>query len=280
MFGMAHGEGLYAITTPFAHHRHLFLTTTSPYGDTPALHDPRLLVPRLLTGFQALTSITMASSIASLRPFVQQVTHNIPTPIRDVAVSILGEVCYTTLLLDVDPTATDCLKLAVSKSLGIAIIATSSIVKIPQILKLILSKSAAGISFISCLLETIAYLIGLAYNYRSGFPFSTYGETSLIVVQNIVIAVLVLQYRGQPLGAALLVAGLAAGVATLFSNDFIGIEALTYAQAGAGALGVLSKVPQIWTIWQEGTTGQLSAFAVSLCDFFSPVQWVFRLKTR
>jgi mannose-P-dolichol utilization defect protein 1 len=35
-------------------------------------------------------------------------------------------------------------------------------------------------------------------------------------------------------------------------------------QAGAGALGVASKLPQIITVWQQGGTGQLSAFAVSL----------------
>lgn len=37
---------------------------------------------------------------------------------------------------------------------------------------------------------------------------------------------------------------------------------LAYAQVGAGVAGVLSKAPQIWTVWRQGGTGQLSAFAV------------------
>lgn len=200
----------------------------------------------------------------SLRDALQPITHNLPAPIRDLGVAIVGETCYKTLLLDIDLTSSECIKLAVSKGLGIGIIAASSIVKIPQILKLISSRSASGISFLSYLLETSAYIISLAYNVRQGFPFSTYGETSLIMVQNVVIAVLVLNYSGRATMAALFVAGLAASAVTLFSNDILDMKTLSYLQAGAGALGVASKLPQIMTVWQQGGTGQLSAFAVRL----------------
>lgn len=207
----------------------------------------------------------------SLRSALQPITHSLPTPIRDLGVSILGDACYKTLLLDIDVTATECIKLAISKGLGIGIIAASSIVKVPQIIKLLNSKSAEGVSFLSYLLETAAYLISLAYNYRQGFPFSTYGETSFILVQNVAIAVLVLNYSGKQSAAALFVAQLAAGAAALFSDKFINMKMLSYLQAGAGVLGVASKLPQIAAIWQEGGTGQLSAFAVR-----SPINDYFR----
>lgn len=199
----------------------------------------------------------------AIRSALQPVTHNLPAPIRDLGVSILGDKCYQTLLLDIDPTATECVKLAISKALGIGIIAASSIVKVPQIIKLVNSKSASGISFLSYVLETSSYLISLAYNFRQGFPFSTYGETSLIMVQNVVITVLVLQYTGRVTIAGLFVAALAVSAAALFSNDIVDMKTLSYLQAGAGVLSVASKLPQILTVFQEGTTGQLSAFAVS-----------------
>lgn len=198
----------------------------------------------------------------SLRSALQPITHSLPAPIHDLGVSILGAACYKTLLLDIDVTATDCIKLAISKGLGIGIIAASSIVKVPQIIKLLNSKSAEGVSFLSYLLETAAYLISLAYNYRQEFPFSTYGETSFILVQNVAIAVLVLNYSGKKSTAAFFVAQLAASAAVLFSDKFIDMKTLSYLQAGAGVLGVASKLPQIAAIWQEGGTGQLSAFAV------------------
>ena len=58
-------------------------------------------------------------------------------------------------------------------------------------------------------------------------------------------------------------AGLASAGYSLFNGDVVDMQALTYAQMGAGLVGVVSKVPQVWTIYSEGGTGQLSAFMVS-----------------
>lgn len=168
---------------------------------------------------------------------------------------------------DIDIENTQCIKLAVSKGLGIGIIAASTIVKIPQILKLVNSKSASGVSFLSYALETSAYLISLAYNVRQGFPFSTYGETGLILAQNVVIAVLVLNYSGKATAAATFVAVLAVAAFSMFSKDIVDPQTMAYLQASAGVLGVASKLPQILAIYQEGGTGQLSAFAVRNTHF-------------
>ncbi|KAH7406214.1 hypothetical protein DE146DRAFT_436571 [Phaeosphaeria sp. MPI-PUGE-AT-0046c] len=216
----------------------------------------------------------------ALRSVLQPVTHNLPKPIADLGTSLIGPACYKTLLLDIDPSNTECLKLAISKGLGIGIIGASSVVKVPQLLKLINSQSAEGLSFLSYLLESGAYLISLSYNVRHGFPFSTYGETALILIQNIAIASLVLKYSGNSLGIAGWVGGLIAAGSALFNEQWVGDERLSLLQATAGVLGVASKVPQILTIWQEGGTGQLSAFAVvnyllgSLTRIFTTLQEV------
>ncbi len=200
----------------------------------------------------------------ALRSAVTPITHNLPGPIRDLGTSIIGEKCYKAILLDVDLENTECLKLAVSKGLGIGIIGASSIVKVPQILKLVNSQSAAGISFLSYLLETAAYIITLAYNVRNGFPFSTYGETALIMGQNVVISILILNYSNRSSLAAVFVAVLAAAAGVLFTQGVLDMKMLSYLQAGAGVLGVAAKVPQILAIYQQGGTGQLSAFTVCI----------------
>ncbi|KAI0014665.1 hypothetical protein F4780DRAFT_779830 [Xylariomycetidae sp. FL0641] len=216
---------------------------------------------------------------SALQP-LQPVTHSLPGPIRDLGESIIGSTCYKTLILDLDPTDAECLKLAISKGLGIGIIGASSIVKVPQIRKLVDSRSSEGISALSYLLETSSYLITLAYNVRSGFPFSTFGETALILGQNVIITVLVLNYSGRASMAALFVAVLAASFVTLFSEGVTDMQTMGYLQAGAGVLGVASKVPQIAAIFQEGGTGQLSAFTVfnylvgSLTRIFTTLQEV------
>ncbi|KAI0144592.1 mannose-P-dolichol utilization defect 1 protein [Xylariaceae sp. FL1272] len=219
---------------------------------------------------------TLKSALRPLRP----ITAALPSPIHNLGSSIIGDVCYNSLVLNLDPTDTECLKLAVSKGLGIGIIAASSIVKVPQILKLVNSQSSDGISFLSYLLETTSYLITLAYNWRNGFPFSTFGETALILGQNVVICILVLRYAGRAPAAALFVAVLAAAFGVLFQRGVLDMKSLGYLQAGAGVLGVASKVPQIAAIFSEGGTGQLSAFTVfnylagSLSRIFTTLQEV------
>lgn len=198
----------------------------------------------------------------TLRSVLQPITHNLPSPISDAAGQLLGDSCYRSLVHNINISDTTCLKLAISKALGIGIIGASSIVKIPQLLKLLNSQSAEGISFLSYLLETASYVISLAYNVRNQFPFSTYGELALIAIQNVAISVLVLQYTGKAAAAVVFVAGLAAGGYALYSDSVTSMGALQYLQAGAGVLGVASKLPQIVTIFREGGTGQLSAFAV------------------
>ncbi|KAK0669331.1 putative mannose-P-dolichol utilization defect 1 protein [Cercophora samala] len=216
----------------------------------------------------------------AVRTALQPITHNLPAPIRDLGVSIIGDKCYKALLLDIDVEDTECLKYAISKGLGIGIVGASAIVKVPQIVKLLKSKSASGVSFLAYLLETSSYLISLAYNVRNGFPFSTYGETAMVLVQNVLITVLVLHYSGKASMAGLFVAALAASAVTLFSEQTLGMKELGWLQVGAGGMSVASKIPQIAAIWSQGGTGQLSAFTVfnyllgSLTRIFTTLQEV------
>ncbi|PLN82952.1 putative monosaccharide-P-dolichol utilization protein [Aspergillus taichungensis] len=220
--------------------------------------------------------------VQPLQPILRPIASALPKPVHDVVVSLVGAPCYSTLLVDLDVAKDpECTSLAISKALGIAIVGASAIVKVPQILKLIKSQSSAGVSFVSYALETASLLITLSYSVRNQFPFSTYGETALIAVQDIVVGVLVLTFAGKGAAAATFVAVVAASVyALLFDQTLIDAQTMAYLQAGAGALGVASKAPQILTIWQEGSTGQLSAFAVfnylagSLSRIFTTLQEV------
>ncbi|KAL8663522.1 MAG: hypothetical protein Q9202_003832 [Teloschistes flavicans] len=221
-----------------------------------------------------------------LRPYLLPLTHSLPAPLVQAGHSLLGPACYKTLILDLDiHPSSPCFSLLVSKTIGVGIITLSSIIKVPQILKLINSQSAAGISLSSVLLETFSYVVTVAYSARSGFPFTAWGETALIAVQDIVICALVLvlghsapapsrnkkggnaagggQQQGKML-AGVFVAAVAAGVYALQDEKVVDMGLLQTLQAGAGAVGLLSKAPQIWANWQIGGTGQLSAFTIFL----------------
>ena len=217
-----------------------------------------------------------------LKPYLSPITTNLPTALNDALITLLGPQCHSALLLDLDiATHPECLTLAISKALGLAIIATASVVKVPQILKLIQSKSAQGVSFTSYVLETASFLITLAYNARNGFPFSTYGETALILVQDVAISILILHFSNKSGLAGAFVALVAAAVyALIVSDTLVPTSMMTTLQAGAGVLSIASKLPQIITVYQQGGTGQLSAFAVfnylagSLSRIFTTLQEV------
>ncbi|KAL7419130.1 hypothetical protein Q5752_005966 [Cryptotrichosporon argae] len=217
----------------------------------------------------------------TLRSAVTTITHNIPDFLRDPAVALIGERCYTILIYEFDITHEECLKYAISKGLGFGIVLGGSIVKIPQILKILSTKSVRGLSLPAYILETASYGISLAYATRQGFPFSTYGENFFITIQNVIITLLILSFTepkgasyagigGKPLSAPpakgrRVVTG-AAIMATaglfLTSHTFCPPGTLAVLQAATIPLSLASKAPQILENRANRSTGNLSAFAV------------------
>ncbi|PYH47357.1 putative monosaccharide-P-dolichol utilization protein [Aspergillus saccharolyticus JOP 1030-1] len=226
--------------------------------------------------------VLQKSVLDPLQPVLRPIVSAVPEPVHDAIISLIGQSCHNALVVDLDVSKDPaCTSLAISKALGIAIVGASAIVKVPQIVKLISSRSSAGVSFVSYALETASLLITLSYSVRNQFPFSTFGESALIALQDVVVGVLVLVFAGRSAAAAAFVAVVAASVyALLFDQTLVDANTMSLLQAGAGALGVASKAPQIYTIWREGGTGQLSAFAVfnylagSLSRIFTTLQEV------
>ncbi|KAL8989892.1 MAG: hypothetical protein Q9169_008255 [Polycauliona sp. 2 TL-2023] len=216
-----------------------------------------------------------------LRSYLQPLTHNLPTPLAHLLSTLLTPTCYNQLILRLDLSpSSPCLSLAISKLLGLGIITLSSVVKIPQIINLLNAKSGKGISLLSYLLETASYLVTLVYGIRMGFPFTAFGETALISIQNLIICVLVFVFSGRTVAASVFVGAVGVGVWALLDKGVVGMEMLGWMQAGAGAVGVASKGPQIWANWERGGTGVLSAFTVftylagSLSRIFTTIQEV------
>lgn len=78
------------------------------------------------------------------------------------------------------------------------VMAGAAIVKIPQIVNVVRAGSARGLSLPSLYLETLATLAGTIYNLLAGNPFRSYGETALILIQNVIIVVLAWRTTTKP----------------------------------------------------------------------------------
>lgn len=91
-----------------------------------------------------------------------------------------------------------------SKALGSVVVAASSVVKVPQIKKILnpvtLDGKVAvskGLSLEGVSLESIAQLIHVVYNSQNNNPFVNYGETLFLGIQNIAIILLIEYYNAR-----------------------------------------------------------------------------------
>lgn len=119
-----------------------------------------------------------------MQAVLQKVTHALPGFVLEPARWILGDKCYQSLVWDVNVTDVACLRLGLSKGLGLGIVIFGSIIKLPQMYKIVHARSAQGISLIMYILEVVAYTISLVYAIRRQIPFSTYGENASLTLQS------------------------------------------------------------------------------------------------
>lgn len=94
---------------------------------------------------------------------------------------IISEKCFNVIVNEGNYTDIECLKFAISKGIGYGMIIFSSILKLPQIIKIINAKSVVGLSPISFYLEVIAYTLTIVYNYVLVFLF-IYVELSIFII--------------------------------------------------------------------------------------------------
>lgn len=165
----------------------------------------------------------------------------------------------------------ECLKFTLSKAVGLAIVAGSGILKLPQILKILASGSVEGISSVGYYLETDTFMQTAGMSMARGIPFSVYGETLIIMAQNFVIILMIWRYNkaiGLAEKAAVFLFFAGYGFC-LFTNVF-SPDHWNLISGSNTALTVFSKLPQIIQNFRMGSTGQM-AFLTFLLNFLGSV---------
>ncbi|MBN3318576.1 MPU1 protein, partial [Atractosteus spatula] len=198
--------------------------------------------------------------------------------VRELLVKFLmPEKCFDEFFVNFNLLHVPCLKVALSKGLGIGIILGSVMVKLPQIIKLYRAKSGEGLSFNSILLEMLAITGTMAYSIANNFPFSAWGEALFLIVQTVTIGFLIQHYGGNTLrGVGFLAVYIA--LVSLLLSPLMPMEVITAMQATNMPAVVVSRLIQAATNYRNGHTGQLSAltvfllFAGSLARIFTSVQ--------
>ncbi|XP_074479900.1 mannose-P-dolichol utilization defect 1b [Sebastes fasciatus] len=189
----------------------------------------------------------------------------------------MPEKCYDEFFLDFNLLHVPCLKIVLSKGLGIGIILGSVMVKLPQIFKLMGAKSAEGLSFNTVLLELLAITGTMAYCIVNEFPFSAWGEALFLMLQTVIIGFLIQHYGGKT-SRGLLFMVVYFVLLVLVLSPVTPVSVITSMQAFNMPAIIIGRLIQAAANFRNGHTGQLSAisvfllFAGSLARIFTSLQ--------
>jgi mannose-P-dolichol utilization defect protein 1 len=157
-----------------------------------------------------------------------------------------------------------CVKETLNKALGVLVIAISMVLKFPQMLKILQSKSVAGISFLSIYIELYMYGLTLGYNIFHHYPLYMYGEMVFVYIQSIMVFILFWIYSEKQSNLKVMVMFVLFVVAQygIFA-DMISEQVYHVSIFVNMGMNVLAKYPQIRLNYVNQSTGQLSFFMVS-----------------
>lgn len=188
--------------------------------------------------------------------------------LKSAALLLVTEKCFEEYFEDFNFLDAECFKSTLSRGLGIAIIAGSFLVKLPQIVKISNNKSGQGINILSVLLDLFAITATVSYSFVSGFPFSAWGDGVSLGLQTAAIGAMVLHYNGATQQATAFIAAYLAIVYALTSG-LTPVKVLWSMQAMNVPILLTSKLIQASTNYRNGNTGQLSAATCFMLFFGS-----------
>ncbi|XP_022221990.2 mannose-P-dolichol utilization defect 1 protein homolog [Drosophila obscura] len=197
--------------------------------------------------------------------------------IRKGALFLMSEKCYDNYFLEHDFLDIPCFKALLSKGLGLAIIAGSVLVKVPQVLKILNNKSGEGINIVGVMLDLLAISFHMSYSFMNGYPFSAWGDNTFLAIQTVTIAVLVLYFSGRKAQSVIFLLAYAVLLYVL-NSGLTPMKALITIQSCNIPILLVGKLSQAYTNFKAGSTGQLSAatcimmFAGSVARIFTSIQ--------
>ena len=155
-----------------------------------------------------------------------------------------------------------CFSLLLSKFLGYSIIFFSFILKAPQIKSLYETKSDEGLSYYSMYFEIILSLTTALYAIHRKAPFSTYGETLVILIQTFLILLLCWKYtkRGITRLEKILFLVLINLIIYVCLSGNLTVAHWEMVASSSLILLSLTKFTQIYASWKSKSTGSLSMF--------------------
>ncbi|QDZ22988.1 mannose-P-dolichol utilization defect 1 protein [Chloropicon primus] len=183
----------------------------------------------------------------------------------------LGMGVATGLLKGELPTM-EVIALLMSRLLGSAIVLMSCIIKLPQIMALLRSKSAEGLSLTGFETELVAYTLTFAYGLHFKLPFTGYGEAIIMSVQDVFLLALIYKYAETPMSHVGIATALYAGGLAVLLSGQLGDEVMRVLSGASFVTIMFARLPQIYANFVAKGTGQLSIFSYLITVFGGSVR--------
>eukprot|EP01017_Pseudomicrothorax_dubius_P034184 TRINITY_DN4655_c0_g1_i2.p1 TRINITY_DN4655_c0_g1~~TRINITY_DN4655_c0_g1_i2.p1 ORF type:complete len:273 (+),score=26.76 TRINITY_DN4655_c0_g1_i2:36-854(+) len=180
-------------------------------------------------------------------------------PKEKLIMFVMPEHCFDTLI-NKHQISKECFTITLSKGLGMGIILGSVLVKVPQIIKILKSKSADGIAVSSFYPEILMSLLGCGYNIHFNHPFSTYGESAFLFIQNLILVFICWYYSKEVTSIYEIVSVVLSTtlLISLIALDLIPGKVYTFTAFVSLGLLLFARIPQIALNMRNRSTGQLS----------------------
>ena len=160
----------------------------------------------------------------------------------------------------------ECITYLISKGLSIGIVVFSFTSKLPQILYMYKSKDIKGLSYLSIYLDVFTFLCSALYSYYKEYPFLTYGENVIILLQNLLIFFMAWKYDMNQssdrnnMSFTLLICGFL----FIIYKQLLDEKSWTMVGSASTILSVGSRLTQIINSYREKSTGPLSTITFGL----------------
>ena len=153
-------------------------------------------------------------------------------------------------------TSDDLISLA-SALIGYVIVVASVMLKVPQIISIVKSGHANGISLTTYLIDTFVFGVNASWGIAYGLPIATYFENAIILVQIVIVALLVGYHQRRMRLAGPAVAALC-GLNALLALRLLPPIIHEVLFGGHIIVGIMAKFPQILLTHNRKATGALS----------------------
>ncbi|XP_043094272.1 mannose-P-dolichol utilization defect 1a [Puntigrus tetrazona] len=179
----------------------------------------------------------------------------------------MPEKCYDNFFVYFNFMHVPCLKIVLSKTMGILILLGIVIAPLPQIWKVLWSGSSNGLCVTSVFLELLAISTHAAFCYIQKFPIGAWGESLFALIQIAVLSLLVQHYQGKTikgLKKRCIFLALYCGFMFLLALPLTPASVVWTLHEWNVLLVIAGRFLQARSNFRWGHTGQLSALSVFL----------------